>query len=57
MANGVRLPVHGHVPTVPKTHWLFFPGAGLGNCRSASGVVLAPEVQPGPTQICTVNGT
>ena len=39
---------------------IYIPEAGLGthrNINSASGVVLAPEVQPGPPQICTVNGT
>ena len=40
----------------------FFPGARARNSQehidSASGVVLAPEVQPGPHQIFgTVNGT
>ena len=66
MSNGVRtatrwscLIVHGirtrHVePAMPSTFLDIVPGAGLEthrNINSASGLVLAPEVQPGPHQV------
>ena len=41
-------------------HWHLFPGAGLGTHRSIDsgcGMVLAPEVHPGPHQIYTAKGT